>query len=149
MLPSIKLGSLFPREEIMVLEVSDVLEFIPEWNENKKCSSPIVVKHKNPTMSMYERLIPKPKLKVRIAADGKSEGAESDVVIDNTKIIKEMVTGISNLDIDNKSNGKTYSIRTAEELFGDGPVVLSGLVSEIGSYLQNVLSKKAENEGKN
>lgn len=131
----------------MVLEISRTQEFIPEWNGNKNEAKPITVKYKNPTMSMYERLIPKPKLKVRIGADGKSEGAESDVIIDNTKIIKEMVTGITNFEIND--GDKNYNIKTAEELFGDAPACISGLIDEIGVYLQGVLSTKAEDHGKN
>jgi hypothetical protein len=134
----------------MILEIDDVLEFTPEWNGNEKSDNPIVVKYKNPTMVMYEKLMPKPKLVLKIDADGKSQGGESAVTIDNKAIVMELVTTISNLEINNKQEGKKFSIRTAAELYGSGaPAMLSGLADEIGVYLQKVLAKKAGVEAKN
>lgn len=131
----------------MVIEIDDVLEFKPEWRGNRESDKPITVKFKAPTMAMYEKLIPKPKLKLNISKEGESEGGETEVVIDNTKIIKEMVTSILNLDI--KTPDKEYSIKTADELFGTAPVAISGLVDEIGTYLQGILAVKAKDNSKN
>lgn len=131
----------------MVIEIDDVLEYTPEWRGNRDADKPIVVKYKAPTMAMYEKLIPKPKLKLNISAAGDPEGGETEVVIDNTKIIKEMVTGIFNLDI--KTADKEYSIKTADELFGTAPVAISGLVDEIGAHLQGILAVKAKDNSKN
>jgi hypothetical protein len=134
----------------MILEIAEVLDFVPEWNGNKDSDNPIVVKYKNPTMVMYEKLIPKPKLKVRVSPDGQSEGGESEVTIDNKAIVQEMVTAISNLEINDKVNGKKYHIRSPAELYGSGaPAILSGLAEEIGVYLQQILVKKAGLDAKN
>jgi hypothetical protein len=131
----------------MVIEIDDVLEFKPTWRNNLEADQPITVKHKAPTMSLYEKLVPKPRLKLMIDAQGDSQGGETEMVIDNTKIIKEMVTGISNLEI--KTPTREYSIRTAAELFGDVPVDIRELVDEIGTYLQGVLARKAKDNSKN
>jgi hypothetical protein len=134
----------------MILEINETLEFIPEWNENAKSDKPIVVKYKNPTMVMYEKLIPKPQLKVKVSPDGKSEGGESMITIDNKAIVLEMVTTIHNLDIVDVPNDKKYSIRTAAELYGSGaPAIISGLIDEIGIQLQKVLVRKAGVDSKN
>jgi hypothetical protein len=134
----------------MILEIDDVLEFTPEWNENKASDNPIVVKYKNPTMIMYEKLIPKPQLTLRVDKDGNSQGGESTVIIDNKAIALAMVTSISNLEINDKRNDKKYGIRTVEELYGSGaPSALSGLADEIGAYLQKILVKKAGVDAKN
>ena len=54
----------------MVIEIDDVLEFKPEWRGNRESDMPITVKFKAPTMAMYEKLIPKPKLKLNISKEG-------------------------------------------------------------------------------
>lgn len=132
----------------MILEVSNSLEFTPEWNGNRTDDNPIKVFHKAPTMALYEQLIPKPKLEMQLGKTGEMEGATSTVSIDNKKIVRAMVTSISNLEF--KIDGKSFSIKSADELFGDVPAFISSLVDEIGVYLQGLLSSKdAEIKAKN
>lgn len=133
----------------MILEINDSCEFVPEFNGNKAEDKPILVKYKNPTMPLYDRLIPKPQLTLKLSADGQSSGGESVVTIDNKAIVMAMVTSIENLEI-KLQNGKTISITTAKELYGDDvPSSVAGLIDEIGSHLQSALSKKANVDLKN
>jgi hypothetical protein len=132
----------------MILEISDVLEYTPEWNGNRNNSTPITVKYRNPTMALYEQLIPKPKLVMKMDNDGKMQGAESIVSLDNRKIIHEMVTSIQNLHV--KFQGREFDVKSGDELFGDVPAVISTLVDELGVFLQKVLTKKMSvADGKN
>jgi hypothetical protein len=75
------------------------------------------------------------------STDGGSEGYETEIVIDNKKIVAKMVTKIKNLTLD--IDGDKLAITTGAELFGPGaPSGLSGLVDEVGAYLQGLLAKK-------
>lgn len=133
----------------MILEINNSCEFIPEFNGNKTEDKPILVKYKNPTMPLYDKLIPKPQLTLKLSPDGQSSGGESIVTIDNKAIVMAMVTSIENLEI-KFANGKTLAITTAKELYGEEvPSSISGLIDEIGAHLQSVLSKKAGVDLKN
>lgn len=127
----------------MVINLEVSRKFVPEWNGNKSlvAGEQIEITHKAPTLALVNRLIPKPSLKMMMGKDGQMEGGESEIIMDNTKIVREMVTEIRNLSI--SVDGKARKIVTAADLFGeDIPAVLSGLVDEIGAYLQGVLNKK-------
>jgi len=133
----------------MVLEINDECEFTPEWNGNKGADKPILVKYKAPTMPMYDKLIPKPQLMLKVSPEGKAMGGETTVTVDNKAIIFDMVTSIENFDVKLKS-GNTLNIRTGKDLYGaEVPAVVSGLVDEIGSHLQATLSKRADISTKN
>jgi hypothetical protein len=133
----------------MILEINEVCEFIPDWNENKKNADQIKVKYKNPTMPMYDKLIPKPQMVLKVGPDGKASGGETAVTIDNKAILLEMVTSIENLSF-KVGSGEVVSIKTGKDLYGSAvPAVISGLVDEIGAFLQGVLSKKAVVDAKN
>lgn len=129
----------------MLISVSNKSEFIPEWNDNQKSTDPIVVIHKVPTMGLRERLIPKPKLKLIVSADGKSEGGETEVEIDNKKIIQSMLVEIKNLAYE--SEGKEIKVKTADDLFGNStPSAFSGLADELGTYFQKVLNERVDSK---
>jgi len=126
----------------MVIHLSNENKFIPEWNDNAKDANPIEITYKTPTMSLYSNLIPKPSITLKMGTDGQMDGGETEMVIDNSKIVKEMITGIKNLSF-TEDGGKEVTIKDGKELFGSGvPSVFSGLVDEIGAYLQGVLNKK-------
>lgn len=125
----------------MILSVDEYEPFVPEWNNNKGETDPIKIYHKNPTMPLYERLIPKTSLTIKVSPDGKSEGGETTMTIDNREIVLKMVTKIENLEV--PIGGKNVPITSPEALFGENmPSKISGLVDEVGAYLQGILSKK-------
>lgn len=127
----------------MVINLEVSRKFVPEWNGNKSlpAGEQIEVTHKAPTLALVNRLIPKPSLKMIMGREGQMEGGESEIIMDNTKIVREMVTEIRNLTLN--VDGKSRKIVSAADLFAeDVPAVLSGLVDELGSYLQGVLNKK-------
>jgi len=129
----------------MIVQVMNKSEFIPEWNENKKENDPIVVVHKVPTMALREQLIPKPRLKLVVGADGKSEGGETTIEVDNRNLIQSMLISIKGLSVN--IDGKEVEIKTAGDLFGkETPSILSGLVDEIGSYFQSVLNERVDSK---
>lgn len=129
----------------MLISVSSNNEFIPEWNNNKKEADPIVVVHRVPTMGLRERLIPKPKLKLMVSADGRTEGGETEVEIDNKKIIQAMLVEIRNFSY--SMDGKEVAVKSADDLFSNNtPSAVSGLMEEIGAYFQKILSEKIESK---
>ncbi len=131
----------------MVLELSLVTEYTPEWNNNRKEAEPIVVKHKVPTMALTNRLIPKTSVTMKMDENGKMSGGESELVIDNTRLVRDMVTSIRGLTV--KDGSKEYQIVTAGDLFSENaPPALAGLIDELGLYFQELLTKK-EVEAKN
>lgn len=126
----------------MIISVKTKNEYVPEWNGNKDDESPITIEHLTPTMALYEALIPKPTMKMNLDKDGRMEGGETEVTIDNRKIVVRMVTGIKNLTLN--VDGKPIAVTSGSDLFGPAvPSEISGLVDEIGAYLQGLLSKKA------
>jgi|WetSurMetagenome_2_1015567.scaffolds.fasta_scaffold278636_2 hypothetical protein len=133
----------------MVLEVNDVCEYTPEWNGNKSQDDPILIKYKNPTMQLYKNLVPQPQLVLKVGADGKADGGETTVTINNEKIVGDMISSIENLNIKLK-NGTIIPVKTGKELYGaDVPQIVSGLIDEVGSYLQGILTRKAAVDAKN
>ena len=54
-------------------------EYVPKWNGNDKDSSPMIVRHRTPSMSLREELMPKPKLLMKVSTDGKSEGGKQSL----------------------------------------------------------------------
>ena len=129
----------------MLITVSNKTEFIPEWNDNQKENDPVVVVHRVPTMGLRERLIPKPRLKLMVSADGKSEGGETEVEVDNKKIILAMLVEIKNLAYE--SDGKEIRVKSADDLYSNNtPSTLSGLVDEIGTYFQKILNERVESK---
>ena len=127
----------------MVIELSLSKDYIPEWNGNKDlpAGEQIVVSHKAPSMALYQALMPKPALKMVTNLEGQITGGETEYVIDNAKLVEAMVTGIKNLDI-KVNGGSAISFTTARALLRDAPPELSGLVDEIGTYLQTTLANK-------
>jgi hypothetical protein len=133
----------------MILQMDKYEPFVPKWMNNEQEDKPIKIYYKNPTMPLYERLIPKPELVVKIDPDGNSEGAESTMKVDNKNIVLAMVTKIENLEIPTE-NGNNILITDPKDLFGANvPSKISGLIDEIGGYLQGILAKKGNVEAKN
>ena len=129
----------------MIIDVSTVKEYIPSWNNNKTSDSPIIVKHKAPSMALYGQLVPRPSIKLSIDAEGKSSGGETEMTLDYTKIVKEMVLTIENLELN--IDGKTMRLCNSGDLFGGStPSMISGLVDELGAHFQMLLSKKDVDE---
>lgn len=125
----------------MIVSVSTKNEFIPEWNDNKDSEEPIVVHYKAPTMVLVNSLLPKPTIDWNVGSNMAITGGAMKSVIDNSKIVRQMVTKIKNLSV--SVDDKVIKIETGEDLFGkDAPSILAGLVDEIGSYLQGVLSER-------
>ena len=130
----------------MTINVSTVKEYIPEWNNNRANLNPISVKHRAPSMALYGALVPKPSIKLTIDADGKSSGGETELTLDYTKTVKEMLLSIDNLEL-SMDDGRTISICNAGDLLGGNvPCMLSGLVDELGAYFQTLLTKKSIDE---
>jgi hypothetical protein len=133
----------------MLLSLEMFEPFVPKWNGNESEDKPIKIHYKNPSMPLYEKLIPRPELLVKISPDGISQGGESKMVIDNKAIVLEMVEKIENLEVPTAA-GTVRQITKPNQLYEDGvPSYVSGLVDEIGSYLQGILSKKAGVSAKN
>lgn len=140
----------------MQLNTRPQREFIPDWNGNKALpeNEQIVIYHKAVSSHLKERLIPKPSYKMTGVAgqDGESRW-ETDIFVDNTRLVKEMVEKIKNFSVfvdSPDSNSTTVHIKTADDLFGSlVPPEVSGLVEEIGQYLQKLFAAKAENSVKN
>lgn len=125
----------------MVIDYALENTFVPEWNGNKDDANPITVTYKNPTIPLYNKLIPKPRLKMMMDAEGKMDGGEAEVVVDNVEIVRTMVTGIRNLTL--KQGKEEVAIDTATKLLGENaPSFLSGLIDEIGAKLREVLQEK-------
>jgi hypothetical protein len=125
----------------MVISVSLKKEYIPEWMDNAKSDKPIRVLHKAPTMALYEELIPKPRIKVKVGAEG-AEGGETELVVDNTAIVKKMVNEI--MDCELNIEGRTVIIKNADDLYGaNAPAMLSGLAEELGRYFQKILADRS------
>jgi hypothetical protein len=129
----------------MIINVSTTKEFIPEWNNNRASTNPISITHKAPTMALYNALVPRPSIKLTIDSDGKSSGGETEMTLDYTKTVKEMLLVISNLELN--IDGRTVSICNAGDLLGGNtPCMLSGLVDELGAYFQMLLTTKSIDE---
>jgi hypothetical protein len=125
----------------MVISVSLKKEYIPTWMDNGKSDKPIRVLHKAPTMALYEELIPKPRIRVKVGAEG-AEGGETELVVDNTAIVKKMVNEIIDCELD--VDGKKVLITSADDLFGaSAPAMLSGLAEELGRYFQKILADRS------
>ncbi len=127
----------------MILSVDLKKEYIPEWNGNADSSDPIKVIHKVPTMALANNLIPKPVIKMKVGKEG-TEGGETEMTIDTTKIVKEMVIEIKNLTIDYGNGVK--NLKDGDDLFSeDAPAMLQGLADELGKYFQTLLTDRTVN----
>jgi hypothetical protein len=125
-----------------VFQVTNTNVFIPEFDGNKNKDSPIEIIHKAPTMLLYNQLVTKTPIQMKLSPDGSYAGGEMNVTIDTSKFVKVMVSEIRNLSYA-VDNGKEIHITKGSELFGDNvPSVFSGLAEEIGAYLQNLLNNK-------
>ena len=130
----------------MIVGVSLTTEYIPDWNGNKQDEKPIVVEHLKPSMKLRERLIPKPRLKFNFGTDGKSEGGETDMVLDTRKIVEEMTTSIRNLELRDEATGKVFlTVTSARDLYSsDSPPILAALADELGVYYQRLLAENVD-----
>ena len=128
----------------MIISITTKTEYTPEWNDNLADANPIVVEHLTPTMALYNELIQPPTIKMKITTDGKMDGGETDLILDNKKIVRKMVTKIRNMTIE--IDGKPIVVNNGADLFGPGmPPVIAGLVDELGTYLQGLLSERSIN----
>ena len=125
-------------------------EFIPEWNGNKELSEveQIKVYYRAPSISIKEDLSPM-KFDLVPSKDKYDEKGNPQMeqkmtyVLDRTKIINKLVTGIMGLSVE--CDGKEVQIKTASQLLSAG-VELDELVSEIFAHLQSVLNSKVVDE---
>lgn len=118
-------------------------KFIPAWygNKNRDVATQIVINYKAPTVALSRRILDPPKLKM-ISGEGTVNAFESELIVDYTKVIMEMVTGIENFGY--VRDGKQVDIQIAADLFREGvPVEINGLIDEVGQFLQGLLQKKA------
>jgi hypothetical protein len=130
----------------MIFSTSTKTEFVPKWynNQAEAKDDQIVIEHLTPTASLKDRLIPKAVLKWTFDAKGDASGGETEMTIDNKKIVTTMVTKIRNLVVE--VDGKKIPVNDANDLYGQGmPVEISDLADEIGTYLQGLLSKSGAN----
>ncbi len=127
----------------MNISVETVTSYIPVWNKNKELpeGAQVVIKHKAPSIQLYDKLVPKASLLLKIDPEGKSSGGETEMTIDNVKIFKTMVLDIKNLSF--TVNDQKIEIQKAEDLFNESiPAGVSGLIDEVGAYLQRLLTSK-------
>lgn len=125
-------------------------EFIPEWNGNRELSEVEQIKfyYKAPSISIKEDLSPM-KFDLIPSKDKYDEKGnplmeqKMTYVLDRTKIINKLVTGIVGLSIE--ADGKEVQIKTASQLLSAG-VELDELVSELFAHLQSVLNNKVVEE---
>lgn len=124
----------------MVISLALKKEYIPEWNGNREVQDKIVVLHRVPTMSLYDTLIPKPKVVMKVGKNG-AEGGETEISIDTSAIVKGMLVEIKGLSFD--IEGRTVTIKDATDLYGpDAPAMLAGLTDELGRYFQEILTNR-------
>jgi hypothetical protein len=125
----------------MVISISQKKEYIPEWNDNKDSQDQIVVVHRVPTMALYNELIPKPTIKMKVGKDG-TEGGETELTIDTSNLVRRMVLDIKGLVIDDGHD--RIPLKTGEDLFSaNAPSMLAGLTDELGRYFQEILTSRA------
>ena len=125
-------------------------EFIPEWHGNRELSEVEQIKfyYKAPSISIKEDLSPM-KFDLIPSKDKYDEKGnplmeqKMTYVLDRTKIINKLVTGIVGLSIE--ADGKEVQIKTASQLLSAG-VELDELVSELFAHLQSVLNNKVVDE---
>jgi len=127
----------------MVITVSKVKTFEPEFNGNKElpATERIVVKYKNPTVAMRERLIARPEVKSHADTDGKLDGV--DIVmgeINKATALREMLVSISGCAYAG-DDGEEHSINNATELM-NAPTEFNGLVDEIVKKFEEELNKQ-------
>ena len=135
----------------MVLSISTVREFIPEFNGNKELSSSeqIRITHNAPTMAIKEKVMPR-------AFDFDKDGRVSThVEIDRKKIFKAFDVKLINAGYEKPVNADVKSgsvkvvgddrviikVQTPEDLF-NAPVEFDPLIDEIYNYLQELLQTK-------
>ena len=127
----------------MVITVSKVKTFEPEFNGNKElpATDRIVVKYKNPTVAMRERLIARPEVKSHADTDGKLDGV--DIVmgeINKATALREMLVSISGCAYADES-GTEHAISNAKELM-EAPSEFNELTDEIVKKFEEELNKK-------
>lgn len=130
----------------MIFSTSTTTEFTPKWQNNlaEPEATRITVTHLAPSAALKDRLIPKPVLKWNFDEKGEAVGGETEMTIDNKKIVLTMVSKIHNLTVE--VNGNKFPVTDANDLYGPGmPVEISDLATEIGEYLQGLLSKSGVN----
>jgi len=136
----------------MVLSVSAVREFIPEFNGNKDLpsSEQIRITHDAPTMAIKEKVMPR-------AFDFDKDGEVSThVEIDRKRIFKAFNVKLINVaytkdvsaDVGSAAriagDGKAIvKVQTPEDLF-NAPVEFDPLIDETYQYLQNLLNTKVD-----
>ena len=132
----------------MEVSVFETNEYIPEWNKNQEDENPIVIEHKEPTMDLCSKLLPKPKIKLQIDPEGGMVGGEADMPVDTERMVKRMTLGIRNLTVKKTQKGGKdvfLEIKTVEDLFSPkAPAFLNGLVIELGNYYQKILNKETD-----
>lgn len=127
----------------MVINVSKVISFEPEFYGNKElpAAERIVVKYKNPTVAMRERLIARPEVRSHADSDGKLDGV--DIVmgeINKATALREMLISISGCAYAG-DDGEEHSINNATELM-NAPTEFNGLVDEIVKKFEEELNKQ-------
>lgn len=125
-----------------VVKVTTTDSYTPEWGGNREQAEPFVVEHLEPTYALYNSLVPKPSIQMKFDKNMESLGGETEAVIDNSRIVRKMVTKIKGLAYQ-KDNGKEIPVVTGDDLFGPGiPSAFSGLIDELGGYLQKILTNR-------
>lgn len=127
----------------MEIKINTVEEYIPEWNDNRSEEKPMKVIHRIPTWKLRSNLLPNPKITMKISPNGEAQGGETIVEMNNEKVIRGMTKSF--VDFTLNVNGNIYEIKTVEDLFNEStPTIIGGLVDELGSYYQRILSQRTE-----
>ena len=125
----------------MVITVTKTKQFEPEFNGNRDLPAEerIVVKYKNPTVALRERLVAKPEVKSHADVDGKLDGLDIKMGEINKKLaLSEMLISILGCEYEDE-NGK-HTINNAKELM-EAPSEFNALVDEIVKKFEEELSK--------
>jgi len=122
----------------MKLELDREGVFIPSFNGNKNLPEmdKVIVRYKNPTLSIINRCRKKPTAKGIANASGGIDHMEIIIEKDDVTTIRELLVSISNCSY--TMDGKENHIVSANDLF-NAPVQFSPLYKEIGVEFDRIL----------
>ena len=129
----------------MKVELDREGTFIPTFNGNRNLSEmdKIIVRYKNPTLSIINRCRKKPKAKGIANASGGIDHMEITIEKDDVATIRELLVSVGNCSY--VMDGKETHIVNANDLF-NAPVQFSPLYKEIVEEFDRILDNAEINE---
>ncbi len=129
----------------MIIEITKVKTFIPEFHGNKKLSSgdQIKVTYRAATIDIKERLSALFDKRSKFDKDGKFVGVEILEKDITPSVFNELLTGIENCSYKDSNTGEETAIKTAQDLLA-APVEFDALKKEIADVLQKEVYRKVE-----